>query len=170
MARGRVFGRVAPPRVAFFVWTATLGKILTMDNLRKKNIIVTKSCCMCKRSGESIVYLLLHCEVAVEIWNMVCQLFGVMWVMPGNVKDCLGNWRAQKGNRTVLQTLRIVPLCVMWCLWRERNAQNFEDRELGLMELKKRVVQTLFSWRVMWHSLQVSTLAEFLDFCATFSS
>jgi hypothetical protein len=24
-----------PPRVAFFVWTATLGKILTLDNLRK---------------------------------------------------------------------------------------------------------------------------------------
>ena len=25
----------APPRVAFFVWTATLGKILTIDNLRR---------------------------------------------------------------------------------------------------------------------------------------
>jgi hypothetical protein len=30
----------APPRVAFFVWTAVLGKILTLNNLRKKNIIV----------------------------------------------------------------------------------------------------------------------------------
>jgi len=29
-----------PPRVAFFVWTATLGKILTLDNLRKRKIIV----------------------------------------------------------------------------------------------------------------------------------
>jgi hypothetical protein len=46
-----------PPRVAFFVWTAALGKILTMDNLRKKNIIVTEWGCMCKNSGESIVHL-----------------------------------------------------------------------------------------------------------------
>jgi hypothetical protein len=135
----------APPRVAFFVWTATLGKILTMDNLRKKNIIVTEWCCMCKKSGESIVHLLLHCEVAMEVWNMVCQLFGVMWVMPDSVMDCLGSWRAQKGNRTVLQTWRMVPLCVMWCIWRERNARNFEDREIGLLELKKKVIQTLFS-------------------------
>jgi hypothetical protein len=30
----------APPRVAFFVWMAVLGKILTLDNLRK-NIIAT---------------------------------------------------------------------------------------------------------------------------------
>jgi hypothetical protein len=75
----------APPRVAFFMWTAVLGKILTVDNLCKKNIIVTEWYCMCKKSGESIVHLLLHCEVAVEVWNMVCQLFGVMWVMPGSL-------------------------------------------------------------------------------------
>jgi hypothetical protein len=30
----------APPRVAFFVWTAALGKILTLDNLRKRQVIV----------------------------------------------------------------------------------------------------------------------------------
>jgi hypothetical protein len=36
-----------PLRVAFFIWTAVLGKILIMDNLRKKNIIVTEWCCMC---------------------------------------------------------------------------------------------------------------------------
>ena len=101
-----------------------LGKILTMDNLCKKNIIVTEWCCMCK-SGEFIAHLLLHCEAAVEVWNMVCQLFGVMWVMPRNVTDCLGSWRAQKSNRTVLQTWRMVSLCVMWCLWRGRNARNF---------------------------------------------
>ena len=56
-----------PPRVAFFMWTAVLGKILTMDNLRKKNIIVTEWCCICKKSDESIDHLLLHCEVAIEV-------------------------------------------------------------------------------------------------------
>jgi hypothetical protein len=105
-----------PPRVAFFVWTAVLGKIITIDNLRKKNIIVTKWSCMCKKSGESIDHLLLHCEIDSEIWNMVCQLFGVTWVMPGRLKECLGSWREQRGNRTVLQTWGMAPLCVMWCL------------------------------------------------------
>ena len=93
----------APPRVAFFVKMAVLGKILTMDNLRKKNIIVVEWCCMCKKSGESINHFLLHCEVAIELWNMVCQLFGVTWVMPGRMKECLESWRGQRGNRTFLQ-------------------------------------------------------------------
>ena len=57
----------APPRVVFFVWTAVLEKILTVDSLRKKSIIVTEWCCMCKKNGESIDHLLLHCEVVIEV-------------------------------------------------------------------------------------------------------
>jgi hypothetical protein len=34
---------------------------------------------------------------------MVCQLFGVIWVMPGRLKECLGSWRGQKGNSMVIQ-------------------------------------------------------------------
>jgi hypothetical protein len=64
----------------------------------------------------------------------------------------------------------MAPLYVMWCLWRERNVRSFEDRELRIIELKKRILQTLFSWRGAWHSSQVSTLADFLDFCAPFSN
>ena len=88
---------------------------------------------MCKRSGESIDNLLLHCEVASEVWNMVCQLFGVTWVMPGGLKECLGSWRGKRGNRIVLQSWRMATLCVMWCLWRERNVRSFEDHELGIL-------------------------------------
>jgi hypothetical protein len=97
---------------------------------------------MCKKSGESIDHLLLHYEVAIEVWNMVCQLFDVMWVMLGRLKECLGSWQGQKGNGMVIQIWRMAPLCVM-CLWRERNARNFEDCKHGIIELKKRVFQTL---------------------------
>jgi hypothetical protein len=46
-----------PPRVASFSWTATLGKILTIDNLRKWGLILQEWCCMCKQSGESVDHL-----------------------------------------------------------------------------------------------------------------
>ena len=56
----------APLQVNFFLWTAALGKVLTMDNLRKTRLIVLDWCCMCKRDGESIDHLLLHCPMAQE--------------------------------------------------------------------------------------------------------
>jgi hypothetical protein len=68
-------------RVAFFVLKTALGKILILDNLRKMNVIVVDWCCMCKKSWESIDYL-LHCKVARELWSLHFQLFGVVWVMP----------------------------------------------------------------------------------------
>jgi hypothetical protein len=56
-------------RVTFFVWSAALRKILTINNLRKRFVIVVDWCVMGKRNGES-VDLLLHCEVACAIWNV----------------------------------------------------------------------------------------------------
>ena len=55
-----------PPRVAFFSWTTTLGKILTTDNLWKRHIVVLEWCFMCKRCGESVDHLLLHCPITYE--------------------------------------------------------------------------------------------------------
>jgi hypothetical protein len=64
--------------VAFLVWTATLGKILTLDNLHKRNIIVMELCYLCKASRESIDHLFMHYMVATELWSMILQLFGVV--------------------------------------------------------------------------------------------
>jgi hypothetical protein len=80
-----------PLRVSFFVWTTTLGKILTLDNLCKRGIIVVGWCRMCKHSGES-------CEVAQALWSMVFSLFVVTRVMLGGVVELLPYWRGQRGN------------------------------------------------------------------------
>ena len=69
------------PQVAFFSWTAALGKILTIDNLRKRHFVVLEWCFMCKRCGESVDRLLLHYPIAYEMWSMVFCLFGICWVM-----------------------------------------------------------------------------------------
>jgi predicted metallo-beta-lactamase superfamily hydrolase len=58
----------------------------------------------------------------------------------------------------------------MWCLWRERNARNFEDVETSVTELRKIVFNTLYTWIAAHHSLLVSNFADFLNFCRSFSS
>ena len=45
-------------RVAFFVWTTALGTILTIDNLRKKKVLILDWCYMCKSNRESVDHLL----------------------------------------------------------------------------------------------------------------
>jgi hypothetical protein len=58
---GGVFGGIrAHLRVLFFAGPAALGKILTMDNLKKRHLIVFEWCCICKKSRESMDHLLLY--------------------------------------------------------------------------------------------------------------
>ena len=52
-------------------------------------MVVVNWCCMCKRNEETTDHLLLRCPVSQELWNMVCSLFGVHWVMLRSVVELL---------------------------------------------------------------------------------
>ena len=132
--------------MAFFSWTAALGKILAIDNLCKRGLILVDWCCLCRESGESPDHILLHCKVALELWDLVFVLFGVQWVMPRTVLDLLSSWQGPSGSRRTTMVWRVVPHCVFWCVWRERNARHFEDTETSIPELKSSFFQLLFEW------------------------
>jgi hypothetical protein len=157
-----------PLRVSFFVWTASLGKILTLDNLRKRGLIVMDWCCMCKRSGESINHLLLHCEVACTLWSVIFTLFDVKWVMNGRVLDLMACWKGQRGNKMVMNVWRMAPLCLMWTIWKERNARCFENRELTMAELSNSFLKLLFLWAGVLNIPQVSNMQQFVEVCSSF--
>ncbi|KAF5480926.1 hypothetical protein F2P56_001629 [Juglans regia] len=91
----------APTKAAFFVWTASLDKILTTDNLRKRRVIVLDWCYMCKKYGESVDHLLLHCEMAKGMWDDIFSRVGLSWVMPCRLVDFLTSWRGLCGNSQI---------------------------------------------------------------------
>ena len=104
-------------KTAFFSWTAALGRLLTIDNLRKRHLILVDWCCMCKQSGESVDHLLLHCSLAHELWSMVFGLVGwchaVCWIFGLVGRVVLGVigiwfivWCGVSGGRGMLVTLR----------------------------------------------------------------
>jgi hypothetical protein len=154
-----------PPRVAFFTWTAALGRILTAENLRRRHIMLVSWCCMCKADGESVDHLLLHCVYAKELWDLVLAMFGMCWVMPGSVRELLAAWQGKMGKHPKHMIWSAVPHCVMWCLWRERNMRIFEDCEQHVDELKLLFLRTLFEWMASTRLFCFSNVLEFTDYC-----
>jgi hypothetical protein len=77
---GRVFGGKCPIESSVFCLDSCPREDITMDNLRKRCVIVVDWCCMCKRSGEIVDYLLLHCEIASALWSTIFSHLGLAWL------------------------------------------------------------------------------------------
>jgi hypothetical protein len=92
-----------------------LGKILTIDNLKKRHLIVINRCCLCKLDGETVDHLLLRCEIARTLWYAIFSRFGLSWVMPSGVADLFAYWWTGGQSRSVM-VWKMVPLYLMWCL------------------------------------------------------
>lgn len=84
-----------PPKVQFFMWVATLGKISTIDLLRRKGFILTNFCCLCKEEGESVSHIMIHCPFSWDVWGWLLRDFGMRWVPPRDLSSLLAVW---KGN------------------------------------------------------------------------
>lgn len=151
----------APLKVAFFAWTAVLGKILTLDNLRKKRVIVIDRCCMCKMNGKTVDHLLLHCEVARALWYAILSRFNLSWVMPLRVIDLFACWWTGGRSRSAV-VWKMVLCCLMWCLWRERNDRQFEDKERTIEELISFFLHSLYSWTAAYLAPLVISYNDFL--------
>jgi hypothetical protein len=159
----------APPRVAFFYWTAVWGKILSNDNLRKRRVVLVDWCCLCKKNGESSDHLFLHCCMAKQLWDCILNLFGLNWVMPRTVRELAGCWSGALGNHRLAGIWRMIPHCLTWCLWRERNLRTFEGMEMDFPELKLLFFRMLYDWIHVLGVFSFSSFQDFLDSCSSHS-
>ena len=75
------------PKLSFFVWEASWGRVLTLDRLQKRGWALANRCFLCQTCEESIDHLLIHCEKTREVWMLLLSFFGVSWVFPLSVKE-----------------------------------------------------------------------------------
>jgi hypothetical protein len=138
----------APPRVAFFVWTAVQNKILTLDNLGRRGLVVVNRCWLCETEAESVDHLLLHCVITNALWNAFFAWFGLCWVMPCSVKELIACWWSGDHTRSAVMW-KMVPQCILWCIWRKRNNRCFEDLARSPKELLHYFLFSLFSFLLL---------------------
>jgi hypothetical protein len=119
---------------------------------------------MCKKSRELVDYLLLHCEMASALWNIVFSFVGLAWVMPNQVVDLFACWKGQCGRLWEAAMWKMVPLCFMWCIWREKNDRCFEDHEQTMGDLRDFLFsfKTLYLWTTTF-DYNISSFNVFLE-------
>ena len=81
--------------------------------------------------------------------------------MPRTVVSLLCAWENYLGIHAS-SIWSMVPACLVWLSWRERNTRTFEDVEKYVDLLKSLLVGTLFGWSRIWGFTQFISLSDFL--------
>ncbi len=128
-------------------------------------------CCLCRFVGESVDHLFLHCGVAKELWYCVFRSFGITWVLLNRIPALLFGWWNWFGKHSS-QVWNLVPHCLMWTIWWERNCCTFENIDHSVGRIIETLFRTLFDWVRAWgltSSCSVGEFLESLDFSSTSS-
>ena len=102
----------------------------------------------------SYVSLLMLCGVRFFLslgfsgWCRVQCLSFFAW------RNWLGNYSSNVRN--------MVLVCLMWLVWKERNARIFENVEQPIDLLKTSLGRTLFEWSCIWGLTHCISLSDFI--------
>ena len=111
---------------------------------------------------KTVAHLLLHCEMAYWIWSFVFITFGLSWVVPRSIPDLLFGWWNWLGKHSS-QIWNLVPLCIFWCIWKERNQRTFKDLDSSGDQMLASFSGTLFDWFRTWGLMTSDSLPSFIS-------
>ena len=57
-----VWNPVVPPKIGVFAWEAAWGKVLMLDQLKRRGMAFANRCFMCEEEEKTIDHLLIHCK------------------------------------------------------------------------------------------------------------
>ena len=72
-----IWNSAVPPKFGIFTWEATWGKVLTLDNLKRRGMAFANRCFMCEEDEETINHLLIHCRSTKMLWDLLLSIGGI---------------------------------------------------------------------------------------------
>jgi hypothetical protein len=118
----------SPTKTRLFMWNVLQNKVLTWDNLQKRNFFGPGWCSLCKYEGENILHLFLKCRFIKKVWTETSRLLDLHCVWDG--RDLEHSWITWWKTRA-FKHLRALPLLVIWGVWLAQNSFIFKGTPLS---------------------------------------
>ena len=112
--------------------------------------------------------------VVIVVRRLTTYFFIVRWLigygvlslkllacLPRSILDLLFGWWNWMGKHSS-QIWNLVPLCILWCIWKERNRRTFEDLNSSSDQMLASFSRTLFDWSRAWGLMSSDSLPSFL--------
>jgi hypothetical protein len=122
----------------FFAWLVLHNRVLTADNMMKKNWPSDPLSSFCLCCQETTQHILAECNYTEVVWNLVANLFNLpdfaILQSQGNPSNWLQALLEKSASREKRKCSGI--LFMVWLLlWKERNNKIFERKERSPIQL-----------------------------------
>ena len=111
-----VWNPVVPQKIGVFAWEAAWGKVLTLDQLKRRGMTFSNRCFMYEEEEETINHLLIHCKIANMLWDLFLSIVGISWVFPQSVLHTLLDWQGAAMGKKRKKIWLAAPLYLFWNL------------------------------------------------------
>ena len=123
---GKVFGKLRHPGVSLSLFGQWHGIGFSREITCSLGALTSLIGVLCVVVVGRVDHLLLHCGKTYWLWCFVYRTFGISWIPLCTMSDLLfgqWNWLGKHSSHS----WNLVPLCLTWCIWKERNQRTFED-------------------------------------------
>ena len=158
-----IWSSYVPPKVGFFAWGASWDKVLTLDQLKKREWSLLNRCFLCCDAEETIDHFLIHCFKSKVLWDFLFILFSVLWILLLLVKEVHFGRHGSFVGKKRKRVWRASPMCLFWMVWKERNKIAFESDKFSIQRLKFSFVSNFWSWAKSCIVEEPQSLINFFD-------
>lgn len=126
-----------------------MGRVKTAEFLYRIGVLddqVSVLCPFCKNAVESISHVLLHCPPVWRVWSELVNWWDMCWVVPCTVEALLQWWVEVKLKKKERKIWNLVPLVMLWSVWKLRNEKVFTGRLPNFVELVDLVKSRIAFW------------------------
>ena len=118
------------------MWLLTKEAVSTHENLKKRGYQLASRCTLCGEHAETINHLFLHFTWTEQLWRMCICLKMIIWVKERSIKGILSSWNRDGNASDKEKRSKLIPACIWWTIWKERNTRSFENWQNSLQKIK----------------------------------
>ncbi|KAK9286213.1 hypothetical protein L1049_014598 [Liquidambar formosana] len=124
-----IWKAIVPLKVKILAWSTAHKRTNTNDWVQRKRPFVCLSpqwCVLCKKEGEFVDHLFLHCDISIALWQRLFNLANLSWVRP-SYSLLEVEFRGFGRSKRAKVLWSSVVLAIFWVIWIERNSRIFRD-------------------------------------------
>ncbi|XP_021985231.1 uncharacterized protein LOC110881199 [Helianthus annuus] len=146
--RWKNWNRWVPPKVSYFTWRATIGRIPVKKELIRRRIPITNQLCSrCEAEEETADHVICGCISSKAVWKNI-----LIWLkLPAatefqGCREAIEYANGLTGSKDWKKIISVVVQTTMWNIWKSRNEKEFEGNIRNSSEIAEKIMADSFIW------------------------